>query len=61
MVQDRFFVLTGAFGSGKSALLEHLRLRGIWGIVEPRDQFYSNSEVFRETDSRKKNPGSLSN
>jgi predicted ATPase len=35
MEQDRFFVLTGAFGSGKSALLEHRRLRGIRGIVEP--------------------------
>jgi predicted ATPase len=35
MVENRYFVLTGAFSSGKSTLLERLRLRGIRGIVEP--------------------------
>ena len=35
MVKDRFSLLTGAFGSGTSTLLEHLQLRGIRGIVEP--------------------------
>ncbi|HXK04595.1 MAG TPA: AAA family ATPase [Verrucomicrobiae bacterium] len=35
MVRDSFFLLTGAFGSGKSTLVEHLQLRGIRGIMEP--------------------------
>ena len=35
MVKDRYFLLTGAFGNGKSTLLEHLQSRGIRGIVEP--------------------------
>ena len=35
MVNDRFFVLTGTFGSGKSTLVEHLESCGIRGIVEP--------------------------
>jgi predicted ATPase len=35
MVKDRFFLLTGAFGSGKSTVLEHLQSRGISGIPEP--------------------------
>jgi len=35
MTHDRFFLLTGAFGTGKSALLQHLQSRGVRGIVEP--------------------------
>lgn len=35
MLKDSFFLLTGAFGSGKSTVLEHLQLRGIPGVVEP--------------------------
>jgi predicted ATPase len=35
MVKDRFFLLTGAFGSGKFTLLQHLQLRGIGVVVEP--------------------------
>ena len=35
MVKDRFFLLTGAFGSGKSTVVQHLQLHGIRGVVEP--------------------------
>jgi len=35
VLKDRFFVLTGSFGSVKSTLLRHLQLRGIRGVVEP--------------------------
>jgi predicted ATPase len=35
MVKDRFFLLTGLTGSGKSKLLQHLQMRGIRGVVEP--------------------------
>jgi predicted ATPase len=35
MTKNRYFILTGAFGSGKSTVLDYLQLRGIQGIVEP--------------------------
>ena len=41
MSTERFFVLTGAPGSGKSALLKHLRTLGFQGIAEPARQILS--------------------
>ena len=37
-MQEKFFILTGAFGSGKSMLLQHLRTLGVAGIEEPARQ-----------------------
>jgi predicted ATPase len=38
MMTDQFFVLTGAPGSGKSTLFQHLRSLGLQGIDEPARQ-----------------------
>ena len=38
MMRDTFFVLTGAPGSGKTALLQHLQALGFQGIAEPARQ-----------------------
>ena len=38
MGSDNYFVLTGAFGSGKTALLGLLQNRGFEGITEPARQ-----------------------
>jgi predicted ATPase len=41
MIRDTFFVLTGAPGSGKSALLQHLVTRGFQGVEEPARRILS--------------------
>jgi predicted ATPase len=35
MLNSHYFLLTGSFGSGKSTVLECLRVRGIRAVVEP--------------------------
>jgi predicted ATPase len=60
MVTDRFFVLTGAFGSGKSTVLENLQLRGIRAIMEPARPILAEQRSMEGRGSRKKTPDSLS-
>ena len=47
MVQNHYFVLTGAFGSGKSTVLELLRLRGVQVIVEPARQILAEQRSIQ--------------
>jgi predicted ATPase len=47
MVQNHYFVLTGAFGSGKSTVLELLRLRGMQVIVEPARQILAEQRSIQ--------------
>src|SRR5689334_11141039 len=38
MITDKFIVLTGAFGSGKSTILQYLRTLGFQGLAEAAGQ-----------------------
>jgi predicted ATPase len=54
--EDRYFLLTGAFGSGKSALLKHLEPRGIRGIVEPARSILSEQRRIQGNGVPEKDP-----
>jgi predicted ATPase len=56
MVNDRFFVLTGAFGTGKSTLLQYLQLRGVRGIVEPARPILAQQRSVQGNGLPEKNP-----
>ena len=56
MVKDRYFLLTGAFGSGKSMLLEHLESRGIRGIVEPARPILAEQRSVQGNGTPEKDP-----
>ena len=56
MVNDRFFVLTGTFGSGKSTLVEHLESCGIRGIVEPARPILAEQRSIEGNRSSEKDP-----
>ena len=61
MVKDRFFLLTGAFGSGKSTLVQHLQLRSIRGIDEPARPILAQQRSIQGNGLPERDPDSLSN